>query len=322
VSPINLDGEAVHDLVVVSRSCATPQVAVFDLARPDGTLLPGWEPGAHIDLLLGPGLVRQYSLCGDPASTSWWRIAVQREDAGRGGSVLVHERLNVGTSVVVRGPRNAFPLRPAPRYLFIAGGIGITPILPMLAAAQASGSPWQLVYGGRTGPSMAFAAELTARYPGRVTLVPQDEAGLLNLDTLLGQPVTGTHVYCCGPEPLIAAVESRCAAWPAGLLHVERFVPRKREACAGPASFEVILARSRLTLVVPPDASILTTVERAGVTVLSSCTEGTCGTCETTVLAGIPEHRDSVLSEAEQASCDVMMICVSRSLTPGLVLDL
>ncbi|HEX9033204.1 MAG TPA: PDR/VanB family oxidoreductase [Streptosporangiaceae bacterium] len=311
-----------HDLVVVSRSCATPQVVVFELASSDGTRLPGWEPGAHIDLMLGPGLVRQYSLCGDPADSWRWRIAVQLEDAGRGGSRLVHDKLTVGASVLARGPRNAFPLRPAARYQFIAGGIGITPIVPMLAAAQASGSPWQLVYGGRTRSSMAFAAELTARYPGRVTLVPQDEGGLLDLDALLGQPGAGTHVYCCGPAPLIAAVESRCAAWPAGTLHVERFVPRELEPCSGPASFEVMLARSGLTLVVPREASILTTIEAAGVFVLSSCTEGTCGTCETTVLAGIPEHLDSVLTDAEQASCDVMMICVSRSLTPGLVLDL
>lgn len=314
--------EAERDLVIVSKAAAAQEVTVLDLADPTGAQLPGWEPGAHIDLLLGPGLVRQYSLCGDPADRAAWRIAVLREEAGRGGSRFVHDRLGAGSIVRVREPRNAFPLVPARRYLFIAGGIGVTPILPMLAAADVSGSPWHLVYGGRSRSSMAFAGELAARYQSRIELRPQDEYGLLDLDALLRRPSAGTHVYCCGPESLITAVESRCAAWPPGALHVERFVPRARRASMGPASFELELARSGLRLVVPPDASILKTVETAGVAVLSSCTEGTCGTCETTVLAGVPEHRDSVLTQAERAAADVMMICVSRSLTPRLVLDL
>jgi ferredoxin-NADP reductase len=224
--------------------------------------------------------------------------------------------------VRVRGPRNHFTLVDAPRYLFLAGGIGITPILPMVAAAEAAGADWRLVYGGRTRASMAFRDRLEERHPGRVDVRPQDETGLLDLASLLDEPAEGTAVYCCGPEPLLAAVEERCAAWPAGALHLERFAP-KAGADDGPReAFEVELAQSGTTLTVPADRSILEVVEEAGVGILSSCREGTCGTCETGVLEGVPDHRDSVLTSEEQAENDAMMICVSRSCSARLVLDL
>lgn len=316
--------EAELDLVIAARTTLARDVVRLDLADPAGGPLPGWQPGAHIDVLLGPGMIRQYSLCGDPADRGTWRIAVLRENAGRGGSRLLHDTLGPGSVLATRGPRNHFPLEPAGRYLFVAGGIGITPIVPMIAAADAAAVPWTLVYGGRSRSSMAFAAGLAARHPGRVELRPQDETGLLDLEALLGRPAHGTAVYCCGPESLIAAVESGCgqAGWDPAALHVERFVSRPRAQPAGPASFEIELARSGVRLVVPPEVSILKAVEAAGVAVLSSCTEGTCGTCETSVLDGTPEHRDSVLTTAERAAADVMMICVSRSMTPRLVLDL
>jgi ferredoxin-NADP reductase len=229
----------------------------------------------------------------------------------------------VGDVVRIRGPRNNFELAPSPRYLFIAGGIGITPILVMISAAEAAGADWRLVYGGRHRASMAFLDEL-ARYGDRVTVCPQDETGLLDLDTLLGIPVADTLVYCCGPEPLLAAVEQRCAFWPRRALHVERFSAKPLTAPSRAEAFEVVLARSELTLTVPPDRSILDVVDDAGVGVLSSCAEGTCGTCETPVLEGEPDHRDSVLDEdereRERGAC--MMICVSRSRSPRLVLDL
>ena len=309
-------------LEVACREETADGVVVLGLRHPAGEPLAAWEPGAHIELLLEPGLIRQFSLCGDPADRLMWRIGVLRETSGRGGSQYVHDKLDLGSAVRVRGPRNHFRLVPAPRYLFIAGGIGITPLLPMLAAAGAAGTPWTLVYGGRTRSSMAFAGELLARYPGRVQLRPQDETGLLDLDALLGQPRTDTLVYCCGPEPLLAAAEARCSDWPAGALHVERFAPRPEDPGLERTAFEVELAASGLILTVGPDASILGTVETAGVPVLSSCTEGTCGTCETVVLAGTPDHRDCVLTPAERETAGVMMICVSRSLTPRLVLDL
>jgi ferredoxin-NADP reductase len=306
-------------LEVTARRTLADGVIGLTLAAADGAPLPAWEPGAHVDLLLRPGLVRQYSLCGDPADRRSWRIAVLREPAGRGGSAHVHDELGVGEPVRVAGPRNRFPLLRSPGYLFIAGGIGITPILPMLATAQRRGARWRLVYGGRRRASMAFLDELS-RYGGRVDVRPQEDCGLLDLDVVLGTPVPGTLVYTCGPEPLLAAVSGRCRDWPAGSLHVERFTAPPAAPPGG--AFEVELRASGRTLTVPAGGSILGAAEDAGVAVLSSCREGTCGTCETDVLDGVPDHRDAVLTDAERAAGDVMMICVSRSLTPRLVLDL
>ncbi|GAB3005002.1 PDR/VanB family oxidoreductase [Saccharothrix stipae] len=301
------------DVLLERKELIADGVVRLTLRHPHGEPLPAWEPGAHVDLVLGPDLVRQYSLCGDPADRSVLQVAVLHEPAGRGGSRHVHSTLTEGCTVRVRGPRNQFPLVTADRYLFIAGGIGITPIVPMIRAVAARGASWQLLYGGRTRSSMAFAGELRDRYGDRVVVRPQDETGLLDLDLFL---VADAEVYCCGPEPLLVAVEQRAPA----RLHVERFTPKTGDGER--TSFEVELARSGRTLVVPEEKSILHAVEEAGITVLSSCQEGTCGTCETGVLEGVPDHRDSVLNAEERAACDVMMICVSRSRGPRLVLDL
>ncbi|MEV8427499.1 PDR/VanB family oxidoreductase [Streptomyces sp. HUAS 31] len=311
--------DVVHEteLVVEQREFAADGVLVLTLCHPLGEPLPAWEPGAHIDVALGPELERQYSLCGDPVDRTAWRIAVLREPDGRGGSAYVHAQLGRGDKVRVRGPRNHFRLEPAPRYRFIAGGIGITPILPMLAAAEAAGAEWTLLYGGRTRRSMAFTQELE-RYGDRVTVTPQDESGLLDLASALGDLPGSTLVYCCGPGPLLDAVEELC---PAGVLHVERFQP-KEQLGGGDTEFEVELAQSGRTLTVAPGVSVLDTVRAAGVEVLYSCTEGTCGTCETDVLDGTPDHRDSVLTREEQESGETMMICVSRCRGKRLVLDL
>lgn len=223
----------------------------------------------------------------------------------------------------VRGPRNHFALEAAPRYRFVAGGIGITPILPMLEAAEAAGADWTLLYGGRTRASMAFVDELAA-YSGRVTIAPHDETGLLDLVGYLADTPSDALVYCCGPGPLLDAV---AAAWPRETLRTERFQPVAaagdgEDGAPGGTAFELVLARSGRTLSVPADASILETVRSAGVEVLYSCGEGTCGTCETDVLEGVPEHRDTVLTPAERAVGDTMMICVSRCAGARLVLDL
>jgi ferredoxin len=191
----------------------------------------------------------------------------------------------------------------------------------MIRAAETVGADWRLVYGGRQRASMAFLDKVAA-YGDRVTVWPQDEKGFIDLDGLLGQPQPDTKVYCCGPEPLLNAVEHRCAGWPKGSLHVERFVAKPLTEPVLHEAFEVHLAQSELTLTVPPDKSILSAVEEAGIGVLSSCQEGTCGTCETPVLDGVPDHRDSVLDDEEKAANDCMMICISRSCTPRLVLDL
>jgi ferredoxin-NADP reductase len=308
-------------LRVDRRRTGAEGVVVLDLRDPAGAELPAWEPGAHVDLRLPGGLTRQYSLCGDPADRSVWRIGVLREPESRGGSQHVHEELHEGEEVDVRGPRNHFPLVPAPRYVFIAGGIGITPILPMIAAADAAGARWELHYGGRSRRSMAFLESLE-QVSGHLTLHPQDEVGLIDLDALLRAPQPDTLVYCCGPEPLLVAVEQRCADWPPGTLHLERFAPKDVGEPVLTGAFEVELSLSGRTLTVPPDRSILSVVEEAGVQVLSSCQEGTCGTCETAVLAGEVDHRDSLLTPDEQAANDTMFICVSRAACPKLVLEL
>ncbi|MFE2067065.1 PDR/VanB family oxidoreductase [Streptomyces sp. NPDC059467] len=306
------------ELVVSERVSAADGVLALTLRHPLGEELPGWEPGAHLDVLLGPELERQYSLCGNPGDRTAWRVAVLREPDGRGGSAYVHEQLGVGDKVRVRGPRNHFRLEPASRYRFVAGGIGITPVLPMLAAAEAAGAEWTLLYGGRTRQSMAFTDEL-AQYGGeRITVAPQDETGLLDLGPVLDDLPDGTLVYCCGPGPLLDAVEERC---PAGVLRVERFRP-KEQPDGEEREFEVVLAQSGRSLTVAPGVSVLDTVRAAGVEVLFSCTEGTCGTCETDVLEGTPDHRDSVLTEEERAAGETMLICVSRCRGERLVLDL
>jgi ferredoxin-NADP reductase len=304
--------------VTVSRvEHAADDVVLLTLTRSDGQL-PPWTPGAHIDVILPRDVVRQYSLCG-PLTGEGYRIAVLRSTDGRGGSQAVHE-LREGDRVRIRGPRNHFPLVSSPRYVFIAGGIGITPILPMIEEADAAGADWTLYYGGRSRTSMAFCDTL-ARHGGRVHLVPQDEAGLLDLAAILGTRTEGTLVYCCGPEPLLAAVEERCATWPGHALHLERFSPRPRAGDTADRPFELVLQRSGRTLEVQPGTTVFDAMRAAGVSVLGSCLEGTCGTCEQTVLDGEVDHRDSVLDDDEQAANDCMMVCVSRARGARLVLD-
>lgn len=310
------------DLIVTDRADLADGVVGLTLADPGGRELPRWAPGAHIDLLLTDTLVRQYSLCSDPADRRHWTIGVLLQPESRGGSTHVHRELQPGTIVEVAGPRNLFPLQPAGRYQFIAGGIGITPILSMIGAADAQGADWQLLYGGRRRSSMAFVDRLTS-YGDRVTVWPEDERGLLNLEAALGVPRAGTLVYCCGPEGLLTAVERACAAWPAGSLHTERFTAEPAAVPAGDGTaFEVVCRRSDITVPIAPGDSILEVLRASGVNVLSSCMSGICGTCETAVLEGQPDHRDSVLGEEDKAVGDCMMICVSRSRSARLVLDI
>lgn len=291
------------------------------LARPDGIPLPPWTPGAHIELDLGPGLRRQYSLCGDPADRRRWRIAVLHEPAGRGGSDFVHTRLRPGDILPVTGPRNHFALDPAEEYLFIAGGIGITPLLPMLATASTAGASWRLLYGGRCRKSMAFL-EVVEGYGDRVRILPQDEIGLLPVADAVRTAGERAIVYCCGPATLLAAVQD-CCNDQGRSLRIERFAAGPAEPRQGPdGSFEVVCERSGVTVLVDAGQTVLQALEDAGLPVPYSCQEGICGTCETAVLNGDIDHRDSVLSDAERAAGDTMFICVSRSRSSRLVLDL
>jgi ferredoxin-NADP reductase len=285
----------------------------------DGAL-PAWTPGAHVDVAPGGGQVRQYSLCGDPDDREGWRIGVLDAPGGRGGSRWIHEHVRVGDELTVTGPRNHFAFEPAASYQFVAGGIGITPILPMVRAAERAGADWRLAYGGRTRSSMAFVDELEG-YGDRVVVLPQDEVGLLDLPAILGAPVPGRAVYACGPEPLLAALEGVMAERADERLHLERFSP-KGPVDAGGDAFEVEIASTGARVAVGEGVSIIDALAEVGVDVDFSCREGTCGTCETGVLGGVPDHRDSILTAEEQAANDCMMICVGRCRSGPLVLDL
>ncbi|HEX3963068.1 MAG TPA: PDR/VanB family oxidoreductase [Trebonia sp.] len=325
---------------LAARTPLADGVVALSLVPNDPAPLPPWTPGSHIDVRLPGGLVRQYSLCGDPASPLGWRVAVLLERDSRGGSTLVHHVLAEGDELTVSRPRNHFELCETGSYLFIAGGIGITPILPMIAQAERLGRRWRLAYAGRSRATMAFLDEL-GRYGDKVTLWPRNETGRIDLPTLLatvtraaGAPGSGeaadtsgplsTAVYCCGPVSLLDDVARHCdvLGLPAGTLHVERFTPRGGASGNAGDSFEVELASSGQVIAVDDGQSVLSALRGVGVEVLSSCEEGSCGTCETGVLSGVPDHHDTVLTPAERAACDLMMVCVSRSKTPRLVLDL
>jgi ferredoxin-NADP reductase len=309
------------ELMVRSMTLEAEGVLSVELVSPTGAELPAWEPGAHLDLVLG-SVSRQYSLCGDPGDRHRYRLGVLLEPASRGGSAYVHTTLRPGDRLTAAGPRNHFRLEPSPSYVFIAGGIGITPILPMLAHAEGEGAAWTLLYGGRTSASMAFTAELGA-HGEQVRLHPQDRQGLLDLDALLGDPRDGTLVYCCGPEPLLAAVEQRMASWPTGALRVERFAaPVVERAPADEHAVEVVLAETGRSVLVGPDTSILQALLDDGVDLLYDCQDGICGACETKVIEGEVDHRDYVLSARERAANDCMMVCVSRACGKRLVLGL
>jgi ferredoxin-NADP reductase len=323
------DGHGSYRLLVAEVRPEADGVLALRLVRPDGLQLPAWSAGAHLDVVLPSGLIRQYSLCGDPQDGKGFRIAVLREADGRGGSREIHDTALAGLEIGVRGPRNHFPLVEAQQYLFLAGGIGITPILAMARDASRRGVPWRLVYGGRTRATMAFVGELQDLPGGRVDIHPQDEHGLLPLDRLLGETGTGTAVYCCGPEPMVRAVEEISArSLPPVALHVERFSAASGPRVPPPAAaedsdeFEVELRRSGVVLSVPADRTLLEVVRDVVPDAPYSCEEGFCGACETVVLEGVPLHNDTILTDQDRESCSMMMICVGRSRSPRLVLDL
>lgn len=286
----------------------------------DNEPLPRWEPGSHIDLVLPNGITRQYSLCGSTSDEHSWQIAVLRTVDSRGGSDWIHTKMREGEVLEVLGPRNNFPLKKASRYIFIAGGIGITPVLPMIRELEERGDPhWSLAYGGRSRGAMAFTSELQA-LGDRVTLWPEDETGLIDLVTVLGTPAIDTAIYCCGPESLITAVERIARSWPPGALHVERF--RGADVSTdGDAPFEVVAVRSGVTVEVAAGQSIVGALAERGVYIQTSCSEGVCGTCETRLLAGTPEHRDAYLTDEERASGELVMPCCARAKSDRLELD-
>jgi ferredoxin-NADP reductase len=305
---------------VTAREEVADRVVALELEGV-GRPLPNWAPGAHIDVVLPDGREAQYSLCSEPGAPRW-RIAVLRE---RGVSAWLHESARTGVELSVRGPSNHFLFAPTAgrRYVFVAGGIGITAILPMLAAARRSGSPYTLAYAGRSRDAMAFLAELEQEHPGCVEVFAADEGARLDIPARFGiPPDEPTIVYACGPAGMLQELEDSMAAWPGGSLHVERFVAKKLGPPVWPEPFTVDLLMSGITVEVAPDQSILEAVEAAGVLAPSSCRVGTCGTCEVPVVDGEIEHRDSILSIEEQQDGRTMMICVSRAACPHITIEL
>jgi len=304
-------------LVVKRITRQSNDIVSLELAAPDGTALPPWQPGAHIDVQLVTRQQRQYSLCGDPGDLGSYRVAVLREELSRGASMYIHSYLREGRTVHASAPRNLFPVLPAERYLLLAAGIGITPILPMANALAAAGADWSMNYAARGDAHLPFRDELGA-LGDRVTVNAPDRAGRLDLDALLAEPQPGLAVYSCGPARFTDAVEAAMEHWPSGSLHLERFEPKPVVARPN-APFTVRLARSGRTFEVPVEQTMLHALNARDVAVPGSCLRGVCGSCVVRVLDGEVEHRDSLTGGDETA---VIYPCVSRALGDEITVDL
>lgn len=289
-------------------------VVALTLAAADGSALPPWHPGAHLDIHLPSGRVRQYSLCGDPERRDSYRIAVRRIPEGGGGSIEVHDALAVGSTITTSGPRNAFPLTvpgygsPTQRLRFIAGGIGITPILPMLNLAERLSVDWSMIYVGRSADSIPFVDEVR-RFGDRVQIRTDDVAGLPTADELLGECLSGTTVYACGPAPMLTTIRERLAGRDDVELHFERFAA---PPVIDGEQFSVAVASSKAQITVAADETLLKALQRTGISATYSCQQGFCGTCRIRVLSGVVQHRDTLLTEPERDD-GMMLTCVSRA---------
>lgn len=307
---------------VASIAAVADGIVSVELRAVNEMPLPAFTAGAHIDLNLPGRLVRSYSLVNSQEERHRYVIVVHRDAASRGGSRYIHEHLGTGSTLAIAAPRNNFPLvEGAAHTLFIAGGIGITPLWCMIQRLRDIGRSWQLMYCARTRRHAAFFDELAHLGP-IVTFNFDHEPGgkMLDISALLGRVPPHTHVYCCGPLPMLEAFERATSSWPSEQVHVEYFSATRPKAAEG--GFTVVLARSGLSFRVREGKTIIDTLIDNGIDAPYSCLEGVCGTCETRVLEGIPDHRDLVLSKEERAANRTMMICCSGSKTDKLVLDL
>jgi ferredoxin-NADP reductase len=311
---------AVHDssvmLTVMERRVVArdQDVVMLTFADVDGAPLPPWRPGAHLDIHLPSGRVRQYSLCGDPARRDTYRIAVRRIPDGGGGSAEVHDSVAVGGRVTTSGPRNAFPLTvpgygsPRRRVRFVAAGIGITPILPMLRQVERLGVQWSMVYAGRSRDSLPFLDEL-AEFGDRIEVLTDDVHGIPTAADLLGECLDGTTVYACGPAPMLTAIRAQLAGRADVELHFERFAA---PPVIDGEAFDVRVASTGATVQVGAEETLLSALQRADVWPAYSCRQGFCGTCRTRVLDGRADHRDTLLTDPERAE-GMMLVCISRA---------
>lgn len=310
------------DVFVQSIAYLARNTIQIALRASNQTPLPDAEPGAHIDVHIPNGLVRQYSLMKPAAAPLEYLIGVKRDEVSRGGSVWLHENLRVGQALHISAPRNHFPLVACARHtVLFAGGIGITPIWAMAQRLADRGASWELHYAVRARAEAALVDELAGLGDAAQIHCDEEEGGcLLNIAAIVARQQPGAHLYCCGPAPMIVAFERATSHLDPDLVHVEHFVQQTEASRAG--GFVIELARSGRTLEVAPGASILQTLLGAGVEVPHSCEQGVCGACETRVLAGEPDHRDSILTEGERRANKTMMICCSGSSGGRLILDL
>lgn len=317
--------EQLLNVVVRKREIQGHDVVVLDLGRTDGAPLPLFEAGAHVDIHVAPGLVRQYSLCSDPADVSVYRLGVLKDPASRGGSVGVHEALLEGQEVQISAPRNLFPLAAdAQRSLLLGGGIGITPMIAMAHALHQRGASFELHYCGRSRSRSAFLAQLAEAPFASQVHTHFDDEGLgqrLDLPGVLGRANAGTHVYTCGPSGFMDWVieGARQQGYAEDHIHKEYF---QVEVDASGASFEVVAARSNKTVQVAEGQTILEALAEVGIKIDISCEQGVCGTCLCEVLEGEPDHRDVYLTDEEKAANDQILVCCSRAKSNKLVLDI
>ncbi|HMI98090.1 MAG TPA: PDR/VanB family oxidoreductase [Micropepsaceae bacterium] len=316
----NIPPESI-EVVLTSVRMAARDTNLYTFERPDRGPLPGAEPGSHIGVILANGIERQYSLLHAGPELSEYTVGVKRDANSRGGSLYMHDQLRVGSKIFIVPPRNNFPLKEdAQMVVLLAGGIGITPIYCMVKRLIAKTRPWALYYSCRSRMDAAFFGELSQYQEAHFHFDDEEEGRFLNVAAIVENLPKHAHLYCCGPAPMLAGFEAATAHWPPEQIHVEYFTPKFAAAQGG--GYVVELARSKRELTIPPGKSILQAVREAGIQVPHSCEEGVCGACETRVISGIPDHRDTILTEQERKESATMMICCSGSKSPRLVLDI
>jgi ferredoxin-NADP reductase len=322
--PVSLDvetpGMRTVDVRVKSITWECARALSLVLIPSDSRPLLPFDPGAHIDVQIPCGPTRQYSLCGALSDPTCYRIGV-RDIPGGVASEFFHRRLRVGDLLAIGPPRNNFRFKSAPKYLFIAGGIGITPLLPMMHSATCHDADWTLRYCTSRLEETPFLNDIKA-LRGRIFLHTSEPHSRLNVSEALGDLAPDTRVYCCGPDRLMDAVKSATAGWPRDMVNYEWFKPQSSQTDAVPSSIKVICERSNKVVEVAPDQTILAALIAAGIDVPKSCEQGICGTCEVDVLKGEVDHRDSILSPSERQLNSTMMVCVSRAKGSTLVLDI
>ena len=313
--------EKLINVDVVGRQDITPELFLLHLTA-ESEKFENWLPGAHIDVQVGDGSLRQFSLVGSLEKPDSWILGIRSEVNGRGGSIWLNENARPGSKLKVSQPRNHFSFLPSDsRAIFIAGGIGVTPIYPMIVEASKAGRNWELHYVASSKENMILLQEIDD-LAGNVFLYPRDTSNRPDIKSIIESTAGEVAVYCCGPESLLQSVEDASQGLDRVDLHVERFSPKPQISDGGLDTFEVKFVYSDLTANIKAGESILEAARALGIEVTSSCKEGTCGSCETPIISGAPQHLDSVLSEKERSEGKCMMICVSRSLTPVLELDL